>query len=581
MGDLQRSAKMSYLQVILPLDASEDFAHELAKKGCMMVTDLNSEMQNLQRPYIKDIIRLQEIEKTVEEIEGLLSDEGISMSDEDGVAIAEVTDSDLKNIARKNQNIETVERAVFKHYSDLKEQVKILSTLEMQFQGNRNGAEVMRANSHFLKDDIDADIRRSFQGEERIHQARDLEVGDSSTGSLKYVSGIVKLGQRHAFQRQVFLITRGNSYLMFRDIEGTEEASTFMVLHLGDRFGSQIRRLCDFMDIKIHLTSEDQVNVNLIDRILALDNENERLLTVIMQTKKNLNAKMSIVAQKLKLWKVALLQEKAIRVVLNKFVIREQALECQGWCPTKDIERVVEAMDAANSEKGGAQGIVKTISPPEAEVPPTFFELNKFTKAFQIIVNTYGVPRYREYNPTVPTIITLPFLFAMMFGDMFHGSCVFLIALYLVLNEKKYEGKKLNELLTWLYAGRYILLLMGFFAIYNGVVYNDIISLSIQVFGKSAWSQDDTTNTGEFDGVYAFGVDPTWHGKANLIAETNSIKMKMSVLFGVSQMCFGLLLCLLNHIESKDWISLFFEWIPQVMFMVSFFVYMCWIIIYK
>jgi len=122
---------------------------------------------------------------------------------------------------------------------------------------------------------------------------------------------------------------------------------------------------------------------------------------------------------------------------------------------------------------------------------------------------------------------------------------------------------------------------MGFFAIYNGVVYNDCLSLSVKLFGNSAWSQDDVALTGEFDGVYPFGVDPAWHGKSSQIEETNSIKMKMSVLYGVTQMCLGLWLCLLNHIEFKDWVSLVFEWIPQVLFMFSFFVYMCWIILYK
>jgi len=38
---------------------------------------------------------------------------------------------------------------------------------------------------------------------------------------------------------------------------------------------------------------------------------------------------------------------------------------------------------------------------------------------------------------------------------------------------------------------------------------------------------------------------------------------------------------MLNHLEFKDWVSLVFEWIPQVIFMLSFFVYMCWIILYK
>jgi len=560
MGDLQRSAKMSYLQVLVPPDASEDFAHQLGKSGCMMVTDLNSEMQNIRRPYMKDIIRLQEIEKTVEEIEILLKNKEISMVDDDGTSFADVNDNDLKNIPRKNQNIENVERAVFEDHKDLKDQVNILAALQQQFEGNRNGAEVMRANRHFLASDMDGSFQENVRREQGSYLPQDVEAsGESAMVGLKYISGIVQLPDRHAFQRQIFLITRGNSYVLFRDIEGTEDASTFMVLYLGDRFGNQLRRLCDFMEIQIYLTSEDKSEVRPVERVRTLENENERLRTVIEQTSRNLKVKMRIVAHKLKLWKVALIQEKAIRVVLNKFKRREQAFECQGWCPTQYIELVEEAMETANSGKGGAQGIVNKLVIPVGEVPPTFFEVNKLTSAFQAIVDTYGVPRYREYNPTVPTIITLPFLFAMMFGDVIHGTCVFLIALYLIVNEKKYEGKKLNELLVWLYGGRYMLLFMGIFSIYNGLIYNDCLSLSISIFGESAWSQDDVNKIGEFNGVYPFGVDPTWHGKANQIEETNSIKMKMSVLFGVAQMTFGLFLCLLNHIEFKDWVSLIFE----------------------
>jgi len=585
MGDLQRSAKMSYLQVLVPNDASKDFAHQLGKRCCMMVTDLNSEMQNINRPYMKDIIRLQEIEKTVDEMESILDTERVSMLDEDGASIANVTPYDLKNIPRRNQNVEAVETAVYENHRELKQQIDVLSSMEEQFNDNRNAIEVLQANSHFLSRGVEEDARDSLiTGDQGSYQADDVEGRGSSTGTpiavgFKYISGIVSLPNRHAFQRQIFLITRGNSFVLFRDIDDNEEAYTFMVLYLGDRFQTQLRRLCEFMNTKIYITSEDTSDETLEQRMENLKAENERLATVIVQTRRNLNFNMRSIAHKLKLWKIALIQEKAIRVVLNKFKVREQALECQGWCPSRYIELVEEAMEVAISGKGGAQGIVKEVEAPKGDIPPTFFETNKFTKAFQAIINTYGIPRYREYNPTVPSIITLPFLFAMMFGDMFHGTVVFLIALYLVLNEKNYEGKKLNEMLWWLYGGRYIILLMGFFSIYNGVIYNDCLSLSTKIWGDSAWSQTNTT--GEYDGVYPFGVDPTWHGKTNQIEETNSIKMKMSVLFGVTQMSFGLFLCMLNHVEFEDWISLIFEWIPQVMFMVSFFVYMCWIIIYK
>merc|ERR1719228_1839225 len=101
---------------------------------------------------------------------------------------------------------------------------------------------------------MDGEFKENVRREQGNYQSQDLEA-DAMVG-LKYISGIVQLPKRHAFQRQIFLITRGNSYVLFREIDGVEDASTFMVLYLGERFGSQLRRLCDFMDITIYLTSE-------------------------------------------------------------------------------------------------------------------------------------------------------------------------------------------------------------------------------------------------------------------------------------------------------------------------------------
>lgn len=67
--------------------------------------------------------------------------------------------------------------------------------------------------------------------------------------------------------------------------------------------------------------------------------------------------------------------------------------------------------------------------------PPTYFETNKFTWAFQEFVDTYGVPRYREANPALFTACTFPFLFGIMYGDLGHGSVLAMIGLYLVITE--------------------------------------------------------------------------------------------------------------------------------------------------
>ena len=74
--------------------------------------------------------------------------------------------------------------------------------------------------------------------------------------------------------------------------------------------------------------------------------------------------------------------------------------------------------------------------------PPTFFELNDFTAPFQQIVDTYGVPRYREVNPALFTIVTFPFQFGVMFGDMGHGGIYFLLGIFLVLFYEKFKDNK-------------------------------------------------------------------------------------------------------------------------------------------
>ncbi|XP_008485773.1 V-type proton ATPase 116 kDa subunit a-like, partial [Diaphorina citri] len=157
-------------------------------------------------------------------------------------------------------------------------------------------------------------------------------------------------------------------------------------------------------------------------------------------------------------------------------------------------------------------------------MPPTFNQTNRFTQGFQNLIDSYGIATYRELNPGLYTIVTFPFLFGIMFGDAGHGIILTLFGAFMVIWEQKLMKKKTtNEIWNIFFGGRYIILLMGLFSIYTGLIYNDFFSKSISVFG-SAWKNNYNLSTimenrdlildpatSDYDQIpYPFGLDPVW-----------------------------------------------------------------------
>ena len=91
------------------------------------------------------------------------------------------------------------------------------------------------------------------------------------------------------------------------------------------------------------------------------------------------------------------------------------------------------------------------------------------------------------------------------------------------------------------------MVLMGLFAVYVGLIYNDIFSMAVYA-APSGWDVRTVGNQTitSFRNTYPFGIDPVrihaclwlfivqmWHGAENALLFSNSYKMKMAIILGV------------------------------------------------
>jgi V-type H+-transporting ATPase subunit a len=283
------------------------------------------------------------------------------------------------------------------------------------------------------------------------------------------------------------------------------------------------------------------------------------------------------------LYRLYFRKERTIYVNLNKCLLRGNFIDGEVWIPEEKFSLVQEGLQNVIKDNHSKLTAHFSDSHDSDIPPPTYIKTNDLTAPFQEIVDTYGAPRYREVNPALFTIVTFPFLFGVMFGDIGHGLLLFLFALYLVL--KRDDIIKSDSPLKAALRARYLLLFMGFFAFYSGWMYNDFLSLPLGIFGTCYTNEEiDGKEIGvriNENCVYPFGFDPKWYVATNELTFFNSLKMKLSVILGVIQMILGIFLKGMNAVYFKNSVDFIFEFLPQIVFMTILFGYMNFMIFIK
>uniref|UniRef100_A0A8C8H4C5 V-type proton ATPase subunit a n=1 Tax=Oncorhynchus tshawytscha TaxID=74940 RepID=A0A8C8H4C5_ONCTS len=599
MGSVFRSEEMCLAQLFLQSGSAYDCISELGEMGLVEFRDINPSVNLFQRRFVSEIKRCEEMERIL----------GYLLREIQKANIAVPEDDEICPVAPPP-----------KHVLEIMEQ---LQRLEVELSEVARNKEKLQRNllelteyTHMLR------ITHTFVHSRSRHEAlgpqyEEFQSIESDSGGctgmqrlgakLGFVSGLIHRVKVEAFERMLWRVCKGYTILSYAELgESLADLDTgeisknvvFLISFWGDQIGQKVQKICDCYHCHLYPHPEnDEERADVMDslrtRILDLNN-------VLHRTEEYLRQGLQKASESAFTWVVQVKKMKAIYHILNlsSFDVTNKCLIAEVWCPVNDLTNLRGALEEG-SRKGDATvpSFVNRI--PSNDTPPTLLRTNKFTSGFQSIVEAYGVGDYREASPVPYTIITFPFLFAVMFGDLGHGVVMACFALWMVLKEKSHKRKRSdNEIWTVFFEGRYIILMMGLFSVYTGLIYNDCFSKSLNIFG-SGWSvramftdQNETlqTNalltldpnvTGVFSGPYAFGIDPIWNMAVNRLSFLNSYKMKMSVIIGVVHMSFGVVLSVFNHLHFKHNFNIYLLFLPELLFLLCLFGYLVFMILYK
>ncbi|GAA5849804.1 hypothetical protein JCM3766R1_007022 [Sporobolomyces carnicolor] len=610
---LLRSEHMSLVQLFCPIDVAHATVEALGELERVQFKDLNPDVNPFQRTYVSQIRKCDEAERRLRFLTQQITAQGIPLrpyeetlallSGRSGAQALEELDTRLAESEQRVQSMNNSYDNLEKRALELEEARQVLRETDIFFNEARNRRTEIR--SSFEEHDQDTPLLGDVEGNVAASQAAaEVGAGGNYGGfELEFVAGTIDRARMGTFERVLWRVLRGNLYMNYAEIDDsilpvpTSEAGSqaggeekklrknvFIIFAHGQDLLDKIRKIAESMGAT--LFAIDSSAEKREDKLREVTSRLEDLHSVLYTTNQTRRAELIKLAESVSAWWALVRKEKVIFATLNMWQWDQgrKTLMAEGWVPTRDIGNVQSALrrasENANTSVSAVLHQLRTTA-----TPPTFHRTNKFTEGFQNIIDAYGIGSYQEVNPGLFTVITFPFLFAVMFGDIGHGILMTLSAFTLIMMEKRFAKGTGSEIFDTFYYGRYIIFLMGLFAIYTGFLYNDIFSLSLRIF-PSGWKWPSEFGSGPVEALstgrtYFMGLDPEWHGSDNILIFTNSLKMKMSVVMGVIHMSFAICLQVLNHLHFKRPELIWAEFLPQILFMESIFGYLIVCIIYK
>ncbi|KAJ6931788.1 hypothetical protein NC652_015081 [Populus alba x Populus x berolinensis] len=426
--DLMRSEPMQLVQLIIPIESAYRTISYLGDLGLFQFNDLNAEKSPFQRTYAAQIKRCAEMARRLRFFKEQMRKAGLSPSTKSlrsgdiDLDHLEVTLGELESeLIEINSNNEMLQHT----YNELSEYKLVLQKAGELFHSAQSIVAAQQGELE-LYNTTEQSVESSLLLEQ------EMTMDPSKQVKLGYISGLVAREKSMAFERILFRATRGNVFLKQTVLENAVvdpvEKNVFVVFYSGERAKNKILKLCEGFGANRYPFTEDlNKQFQIISQVSGRLAELKTTIDAGLAHRSNL---LQTIGFEFEQWNFL------------------KCLVAEGWCPVFAKDQIQNGIKASNFRQQLTNWSHIPCFADKGITHLPFSKQTNFTSAFQEIVDAYGVAKYQEANPSVYTIVTFPFLFAVMFGDWGHGICLLLATIIsLSSGKKKLSSQKLGDIM--------------------------------------------------------------------------------------------------------------------------------------
>jgi len=565
--------KMNRIEIVSPRQSAYYVIKTLAENGHVELEDFNSGSNSVNKRYTETYMECEEADRSLRYIEQhLKAYNKLPLSP---------TYVEFRNDLQRfnGMNRQEIFSQIHENDNQLHEKVTIYQQLVRQAHQRKMRLEAIK----FFLPIIDEETNN------REHLRQDSSAIElnilSASNVILSITGFVPNDQVRRLITTACRATRRNVAYQTGVTLGTVTPYTFFVS--SPDMLSLLHKICesfgpDVFEFPSDVNKLEEIKRQLEQEIAQMDDLDRQTTEINMRFLEELSAHYWD-------WRLFVAREKQIWMAMDygDFTRDDSSVVYSGWTPVRFSSELPLLLSRATEESGSPVPVQYNLNPAENCMnlnPPTYIETNNFSYSFQMLNNAYGIPNYDELNGGA-FYSMYPFIFGIMFGDMGHSIFYLLVTLVIFLLEpiKRKQGR-VDSTFESVFKFKWLLFFASVCSFYCGFIYNECFGLPIYFF-KSHWQLANVTgNLNKYNstgGVYPFGIDPEWMNKDNELVFMNSYKMKLSVVMGMCQMIFGMVLQLINHIHRRDIIHFSLCWVPEILYLVPFFGYMVVLILKK